>query len=41
MIMIGEDANYWSNLKAKLSEEEIIASSKPKLRNSCIVFADD
>ncbi len=41
MILIGSSANYWDDLKQNLTEEEIIAQGKERLRNSCLVFADD
>jgi hypothetical protein len=41
MILIGNSMNYWSDLKARMSEEEIVAEGRKKLKNTCLVFADD
>lgn len=41
MILIGKSVDYWSELKQHLTEEEIIAEGRAKLRNSCLVFADE
>ena len=40
MILIGNSLSYWSDLKARMSEEEIVAEGRSKLKNSCLVFAD-
>ena len=40
MILIGNSLSYWSDLKARMSEEEIIAEGRRKLKNTCLVFAD-
>ncbi|GAB6063711.1 DUF2889 domain-containing protein [Deferrisoma palaeochoriense] len=41
MILIGASVNYWDELKKTMSEEEIVAQGKKRLRNTCLVFADD
>ncbi|HOI94576.1 MAG TPA: DUF2889 domain-containing protein [Syntrophobacter fumaroxidans] len=41
MLLIGEAAGYGSRLGEDLSEEEIIAQGKKRLRNTCFVFADE
>lgn len=41
MILIGNSLDYWGELKEHLTEEEIIAEGRHKLRNSCLVFADE
>ena len=41
MILIGESLSYWSELKAHLTEDEIVAEGRKKLKNTCLVFADD
>ena len=41
MIMIGNSLNYWSDLKQNLTEEEIVAEGRQRLRNTCLVFAED
>jgi len=41
MILIGNSLSYWSDLKERLTEEEIVAEGRRKLKNTCLVFADD
>ncbi|MHB8834393.1 MAG: DUF2889 domain-containing protein [Candidatus Methylomirabilia bacterium] len=41
MILIGNSLNYWGDLKEKMTEEEIIAEGRTKLKNTCLVFADE
>ncbi|HWR98721.1 MAG TPA: DUF2889 domain-containing protein [Candidatus Methanoperedens sp.] len=41
MILIGESLTYWSDLKGKLTEEEIVAEGRRRLKNTCLVFADE
>ncbi|GAB4267609.1 DUF2889 domain-containing protein [Deferrisoma sp.] len=41
MILIGASVNYWDELKKTMTEEEIVAHGKKRLRNTCLVFADD
>ena len=41
MILIGSSLNYWGDLKARMSEEEIVAEGRAKLKNTCLVFADE
>jgi len=41
MILIGESLSYWSELKAHLSEDEIVAEGRKRLKNTCLVFADE
>ncbi|MEN6441730.1 MAG: DUF2889 domain-containing protein [Syntrophobacter sp.] len=40
MLLIGQSLGYKPELKEVLTEEEIIAEGKEKLRNTCLVFAD-
>lgn len=40
MLLIGDTVNYWSELKEQLTEEEIVARGKEKLKNTCLVFAE-
>jgi hypothetical protein len=40
MILIGNSLSYWSDLKARMTEEEIVAEGRSKLKNTCLVFAD-
>lgn len=41
MLLIGDSVGYWTELKATMSEEEIIAAGRKKLRDTCFVFADE
>ena len=41
MILIGNSLSYWSDLKARMTEEEIVAEGRKKLKNTCLVFADE
>jgi hypothetical protein len=41
MILLGNQVNYWDGLKAHCTEEEMIEASRYKLRNTCLVFAED
>jgi hypothetical protein len=41
MILIGDSLNYWSDLKARMTEKEIVAEGRKKLKNTCLVFADE
>ncbi|GAB4260864.1 DUF2889 domain-containing protein [Deferrisoma sp.] len=41
MILIGASVNYWDELKKTMTEDEIVAQGKKRLRNTCLVFADD
>lgn len=40
MIRLGGDTGYWRDAHDDRSEAEIIAGGREKLRNTCIVFAD-
>lgn len=40
MLLLGQSMGYRPALKETLSEEEIIAEGRKKLRNTCFVFAD-
>ena len=40
MILIGDSLSYWSELKGRLTEEEIVAEGRRRLKNTCLVFAD-
>ncbi|MHC1728908.1 MAG: DUF2889 domain-containing protein [Syntrophobacteraceae bacterium] len=41
MLLLGQSMGYQPNLKEILTEEEIIAEGKQRLRNTCIVFAEE
>jgi hypothetical protein len=41
MILIGSSLNYWGDLRARLTEEEIVAEGRAKLKNTCLVFSDE
>lgn len=41
MILIGLSVGFQPELREILTEEEIIAMGREKLRNTCLVFADD
>lgn len=41
MLLIGDTVNYWDELKEELSEEEIVARGREKLKNTCLVFAEE
>ena len=41
MILIGHSVNYWDSLKTSKTEEQLIAESMDKLRNTCLVFAEE
>ena len=41
MLLLGDTVDYWGGLKEHLSEEEIVARGREKLRNTCLVFADE
>lgn len=41
MILIGSSLNYWGDLKERMTEDEIIAEGRAKLKNTCLVFADE
>ncbi len=41
MLLIGESVGYRSELAKTMTEEEIIARGKERLRNTCLVFADE
>jgi hypothetical protein len=41
MILIGDSLSYWSELKGRMTEEEIVAEGRRKLKNTCLVFADE
>jgi hypothetical protein len=41
MILIGDSLAYWSELKGRMTEEEIVAEGRRKLKNTCLVFADE
>ncbi len=41
MLLIGDTVNYWGTLKDTLTEEEIVARGREKLRNTCLVFAEE
>jgi len=40
MLLIGHSLGYKPELKEVMTEEEIIAEGKERLRNTCFVFAD-
>ena len=41
MILIGKSMTYWSDLKDRMTEEQIVAEGRKKLKNTCLVFADE
>lgn len=41
MLLIEESVGYRSELAKTMTEEEIIARGKERLRNTCLVFADE
>jgi len=41
MLLIGDTVDYWGGLKESLSEEEIVARGREKLKNTCLVFAEE
>lgn len=41
MLLSGTSAEYWDRQKRTMTEEELIDSTRDKLRNSCLVFADE
>jgi hypothetical protein len=41
MLLLGQSMGYRPELKEILTEEEIIAEAKKKLRNTCFVFAEE
>ncbi|MDF1555692.1 MAG: DUF2889 domain-containing protein [Deferrisomatales bacterium] len=41
MIRLGGETGYWGDAHGQRSEEEVIAEGRERLRNSCIVFADE
>ena len=41
MILIGNSMTYWSDLKDRMTEEEIVADGRTRLKNTCLVFADE
>lgn len=41
MIRLGGDTGYWGDGHMQRGEEEVIAEGRERLRNSCIVFADE
>jgi hypothetical protein len=41
MILIGNSFTYWSDLKGRMSEEEIVAEGRKRLKDTCLVFADE
>lgn len=41
MILIGQSMTYWSDLKDRMTEEEIVAEGRKALKNTCLVFADE
>jgi hypothetical protein len=41
MLLIGDTVDYWGGLKASLSEEEIVARGREKLKNTCLAFAEE
>ncbi|NOY45323.1 MAG: DUF2889 domain-containing protein [Deltaproteobacteria bacterium] len=41
MIRIGASVNYWDELKKTMTEDEIVAHGKKRLKNTCLVFAED
>ncbi|HSH68643.1 MAG TPA: DUF2889 domain-containing protein [Deferrisomatales bacterium] len=41
MIRLGGETGYWGDAHRQRSEEEVIAEGRERLRNSCIVFADE
>lgn len=41
MILIGKSMTYWSDLKDRMTEEEIVAEGRKQLKNTCLVFADE
>jgi len=40
-LLIGESVGYRPELAKTMTEEEIIAQGKERLRNTCLVFADE
>jgi hypothetical protein len=41
MLLLGQSLHYRPELKGIMTEDEIIESGKKKLRNTCLVFADE
>ena len=41
MLLIGDTVDYWGGLKAQLTEDEIVERGREKLRNTCLVFAEE
>ncbi len=41
MLLIGGKVDYWDELKKTMTEEEIVARGRERLRNTCLVFADE
>jgi len=41
MLLIGDTVNYWGEIKEELTEEEIVARGREKLKNTCLVFAEE
>jgi hypothetical protein len=41
MLLLGQSMGYRPEMKEILTEEEIIAEGRKKLRNTCLVFADE
>ena len=41
MILIGNSLNYWGDLKERMTEEEIVADGRTRMKNTCLVFADE
>jgi len=41
MILIGNSLNYWGDLKERMTEEEIVADGRARMKNTCLVFADE
>jgi hypothetical protein len=41
MILIGKSLSYWSDLREHKTEDQVVAEGREKLRNTCLVFADE
>ena len=41
MLLLGQSMGYRPEMRTVMTEDEIIAEGKKKLRNTCLVFADE
>jgi hypothetical protein len=41
MLLLGESMGYRPQLRRSMTEDEVIAEGKKKLRNTCLVFAEE